>query len=136
MIVDAETLGDRYSAKHNKVSERTVRNYRAQYSADPKVAELCRLLRVRINEGWIESGRAARLRLIERQLEVAEGKNVALKDLTNALRRTHEVVMSHEIVNGDPTDAERHLAGQSEDPREAEGTRRTGRGGEDPSDSG
>ena len=135
MIVDAETLGDRYSAKRNKVSERTVRNYRAQYAADPRVAELCRLFRAKINEGWIESGRAARLRLIERQLEVAEGKGVTLKEVTDALRRTHEVVMSHEIVNGDPTDAERHLAGQSEDPREAEGARRAGRDGEDPPDS-
>lgn len=101
MLVDADTLGDAYAAKRHKIGERTVQLWRSRYGREPKVAELCAALRERIATGWVDVARAARLRLVERQLELAEKKDARLSSVTNALRRTNELVMSHEVLNDD-----------------------------------
>ena len=56
-----------------------------------------------LDDGWVAEGRTARRRLLDRVMELAE-KNPNLTAVTNALRRVHEVVLSHEIVTDDQRD--------------------------------
>lgn len=99
VLVDADTLGDRYAAKRHKVSTKTIERWRLQYDRDPDVSELVARLRAQVNAGWIDKARAARARLIESVVEAAESPKATLRERTDALRRVHEVVMSHEVLN-------------------------------------
>jgi len=131
VLCDAEVFGDAYAARRHKLHANTVRNWKRTRSAEPAIVEAVARLKARINEGWIETARAARLRLIERQLELAEKPDARLAAVTNALRRTNEVVMAHEVLS-DP-DAESHSADQSEGARTPEEASRA-EGGEETSE--
>jgi hypothetical protein len=121
VLCDAEIFGDAYAARRHKLHPNTVRNWKRARSGERPVVEEVARLKLRINEGWIETARAARLRLIERQLELAEKADAKLAAVTNALRRTNEVVLAHEVLNDGTDDAERHGADQPEDPGEDQG---------------
>jgi transposase len=121
VLLDAQTFGDKKAAKRHGIHYKTVSNWRARYFGDTEVEQATRKLREEISKGWIEEARDLRRLLIARTREVALKSN-DLDALTNTLRRTHEVVMSHEIVNEPDPDAEHHGADQPEDQGEAEGS--------------
>lgn len=117
--MDAELLGNAYAARHAKVHLNTIKNWRNQWTTNPEVARRVVELKRQINEGWIETARAARLRLIERQIELAEKPDARLAAVTNAFRRTNEAILAHEVLS--EPDAEPPGADQPEDPGEDQG---------------
>lgn len=119
ILVDAQTLGDAFAATRHKVGVRTIERYRAEQSTDPEVVKFVALYLAEINDGWILAGRAHRLQLIRRQAVLVERRNVKLTAVTNALRRTHEMIATHELLSDD--DDQSHGDGGREDSREGEG---------------
>lgn len=117
VLIDAEFLGDKRAAEEHDIHHRTVENWRAAYRYDAEViAEVNRLRRI-ISENWIDRAKQTRGELVNRVRELARTSR-NLTAVTNGLRRVHEVVLSHEIVNDG---AEPQLPDQPADPGEAEG---------------
>jgi hypothetical protein len=116
-LLDAEVFGDKRAAEKHGVHYNTIKNWRGD-EPTPAIREAMERLRAEVASGWIDEGRLLRRKLIDRIASVAADTE-DLDALINALRRTHEVVMSHEIVH-DP-DAQPDLAHQLPDPGEAEG---------------
>jgi transposase len=130
VLLDAQTFGDKAAAKRHGIHYKTVSNWRARYFGDPEVEQATRKLRAEITKGWIDEARDTRRFLVHRTKELA-GKSKRLDRVTNALRRIHEVVLSHEILN-DPDDADdqHHGPDQPADPREGEASHDAEGGGE------
>ena len=106
-LIDADMLGDTGAARKHGVHFNTIANWRKRWGSTPAVRRVMNTLRERASRGWIEQGRDARLQLVAKVAEIA-GRARSVKDLkavTDALRRIHEVVLSHEILGGAETKA-------------------------------
>lgn len=131
VLLDAQTFGDKAAAERHGVHYKTVSNWRLRYLGDPEVERETKRLREEISKRWIEEARDARRVVIARTVYLAK-RSKRLDRVTNALRRIHEVVLSHEILN-DPDDDQHHGADQSTDSRTAEAPDDT-KGGEETSE--
>ena len=116
-LLDAEFLGDKRAAQKHGIHPNTIKNWRGEEPM-PATREAMERLREEVSRGWIDEGRALRRQLIDRIAVLASASD-NLPAVTDALRRVHEVVLSHEIVT-DP-DAEPADPDQPEDQGEAEG---------------
>lgn len=98
VLLDAEALGDKAAARRHGVHFKTVSNWRRDWGDAPSVVAEMGRLRAEVRAGWIDEARDARRRLIDRVTELA-AKSKSLRAVTDALRRTNEMVMAHEIVH-------------------------------------
>lgn len=73
--------------------------WRALYGELPEVEARCAELQAKINDEFLGTAKAARHRLVEIVMELAEKKDITLTDAVTALRRVNEVVMAHEVLN-------------------------------------
>lgn len=128
-LLDAEVFGDKRAAVRAGVHHRTIENWRKDWGESDSVRAAKDRLRSQLAAGWIDEARAARRALVDRVVQLAVDSE-DLTAVTNAMRRVNEVVMAHEIIEGDETppddetgldDAERDDADQPAPPGEAEG---------------
>lgn len=124
-LVDADLFGDKAAARAHKVHPNTIKNWRRDFARSADVAAEVKRLRTAASADWIEKARDLRSKLIDRIGELA-GTNPSIRATTEALRRVHEVIISHEILADDPGSAadaladdadQRTPAGEAEGPR-------------------
>lgn len=125
-LLDAQVFGDKAAACRHNVHANTIKNWRRDWGTSATVIAEMDRLRVSVRQGWIDEARDARRMLVARTVQLAM-RSKSLRAVTEASRRMHEIVMSHEIVNDDPSTAadalaERHEPDQSAHPGEAEGS--------------
>lgn len=120
MLLDAELFGDRAAGRRHSVHYNTVGAWRRDWLGDAAVAAEMARLRALLAEGWIDSARDLRARLIERVGTLA-AKSKRLDRVVDALRTVHEVVAAHEILSDPGGDAEPQGGDRSEAPGEGEG---------------
>lgn len=136
-LLDAEVFGDKSAARRHGVHANTIKNWRRDFSRSAEVTAEVKRLRAAVSADWIERARDLRAKLIDRIGTLAE-TNPSMRATTEALRRVHEVIVSHEILADDPEAAADVLSEQpdrDEAPGEAEGARGDG-GDEEPPDLG
>lgn len=130
VLLDAEFHGDREAARRHGVHYNTVKNWRVEWGDAPGVVAEMKALRAELRAGWLTRAKDVRLKLLDRIEELAAtSKN--LTAVTNALRRTHEVVLSDEIVHDDD---QPHVPDQPARARPPEGEGGAEGGGEEAED--
>lgn len=125
-LVDADLLGDRAAARAHGVHPNTIKNWRRDFARSADVAAEVKRLREAASADWIEKARSLRSKLIDR-IGVLADTNPSIRATTEALRRVHEVIVSHEILDEDPGTAADALADEP-DRNEAEGAVEGSRG--------
>lgn len=125
VLLDAEVFGDKAAARKHGVHANSVKNWRRDRLDEPAVAVELNRLRAAVSDDWIDEARDLRRNLIRRIYELA-ATNPSLRAVTEALRRTNEMVMAHEVLTDDPGSAadaladdadQRTPAGEAEGPR-------------------
>ncbi len=126
-LLDAQVLGDKSAARKHGVHANTIKNWRREWGGSKAVVAEMDRLRSEVRQAWIDEARDARRMLVDRIVALAS-RSKSLRAVTEAGRRVHEIVMSHEVVNEDPSsatdaigDAERHESDQPAHPGEAQG---------------
>lgn len=94
ILLDAASLGDRKACEIHKISERTLRNYRARFESDPELAEAFR----RRNAVEDRSCRVLRRRVLTATLLAIESKLTDPKTTMGELIRAADVLEKNDLT--------------------------------------
>lgn len=117
VLYDAEIHGDKVAAAKHGVHHRTVEDWRKRRGGEAAVVTAMAKLREAVGATWLTKARAAREKLIDRVVEVAE-ESTDLGAITKALTAVDEVIVGHEVLHdpepdgGDSADGGRESEGQ------------------------
>ncbi len=113
-LYEAETVGDKPTAREYGVHHHTIENWRAKYRDDPTICAAVERLRAAVASTWLAKARAVREKLIDRVGAVAEESD-DLVAITKALTAVDEVIVGHEVLNDPDVDSPRSDRGGEED---------------------
>jgi hypothetical protein len=100
VLVDAFALGDRTAADRWKISEKTVRRYRARLETDPELSALVLQKKAREEHDW----RVSRMRLLRATMArlealVADAKVEQLRDVAGVLKIVGDLEVATDVLN-------------------------------------
>lgn len=121
VLIDAAGMGDRKACALHKISDRTLRNYRARFENDAELAEAFQTKSDAIDRTWKVARRRALTSVIDKLEElVALAMPDQIRDVAMAAKILGELEITQEALGSTSTNQPGESAGEAEvDPRAA-----------------
>lgn len=129
ILIDAARLGDRKACDLHKITDRTLRNYRARLDGDPKLTEAFRVKNKAEDLTWKAARRSALTKGIQKLEALIDGALPdQIRDVANAVKILGELEITQGVLDGPDT--------SQPDEGAAEASRSPGAAGSSGTDSG